>query len=310
MSAIELFRDHKAAIPAHLQQKDLSPLTKSLMGGAGNGSKRISIKGSVFRMIVGGREIAKNEDRAMDVVIVAAAEKNSRSYYEGVFQEGSMTLPDCWSSDGLKPDAKAASPQHKNCIDCPMNRAGSGQGTSRACRYNRRLAVVLANDIENSDVYQLVLPAQSIFGKGENGKMPLQAYAELLGGNGLVVESVVTEMRFDTSSATPKLTFRAVRPLNATEYEIAVEKGTSAEAKSAITFNPAQIDRGEAGAKAVAPKAEEAAPLFRDAPAPKAKRAVEEEPAEEVPAPVVREKKQAAAPKDLEGVLSDWGDDE
>ena len=316
MSDLELFRDKSAVIPAHLQKGPLDALTKSLMGSSE--TKRISIRGNIFRMIVGGQEVAKNEDRAMDMVIIRAAEHTSRSYYAGTFVEGSNALPDCWSTDGNKPDPQVKSPQFSNCANCPMNAAGSGQGTSKACRYSRRLAVLLGNDIENSDVYQLVLPAQSIFGKGDNGKMPLGQYAKFIGGHGLSVSSVVTEMRFDTSSATPKLTFRAVRPLNVEEMAIAIEKGNSEEAVNAVTYNPAQIDRGAAAAPQAEP-AKQDPELFRDLPSRGAKPAAEEKAVEPEPTkaaepeePKVRESKKAAPaePEDLESVLDAWGDDD
>jgi hypothetical protein len=151
------------------------------------------------------------------------------------------------------------------------------------------LAVTLENDLKG-DVYQLTLPAQSIFGNVENGKMPLQAYAKFLGSHGLPITAVVTEMRFDTASATPKLTFKAVRPLEADEMMVAQEKGQSAEAKSAIANTPATLD----GAK---PKAE--APKVA---APK----VEAEEVQEAPEPTKRAKK--AAPKDVNEILDDWAE--
>lgn len=304
MSEVTIFRDKNAVLPT-ARRPQLDDMTKNLMGGGSN-NKRISIRGGIFRMIVDGQEVAKNEDRHMDVVLVAAAPKTSRTYYAGTYQEGNVTLPDCWSNDGDRPDPRSTKPQASACATCPMNVAGSGQGTSKACRFSHRLAVLLGNSIETSDVYQLVLPAQSIFGKGENGKMPLMQYAKFLGGNGLTMNSVVTEMRFDTTSATPKLTFRAVRPLdNDGEFPIAVERGQSAEALAAISFNPAQMDR--AAAPAAAPAA-----VFRDAPAKEAApKVVEETAAEVVDEPVVREKKSAGGePKGLEDVLAAWGDDD
>lgn len=306
---IALFRDKNATLPAHLT-RGIDELTKSLMGGGATG-KRISILGGVWRLIVGGEEIAKVEDRSIDVVIVNAAAKNSRTYYKGTYSEETKgQLPDCWSNDGIKPDAKADSPQASACATCPMNVAGSGQGTSRACRFSRRIAVVMANDVHNSEVYQLVLPAQSIFGKAEGGKMPLEAYAKFIGGHGLSISSVVTELKFDTASATPKIIFRAVRPLTEEEMEVAVEKGQSQDAVQAITYNPAQTDRtGGAPAAKPAVKAEEPA-VFRDAPAPKVQPKAKVEASEEAEEPVVRAKAKAEPAKDLEDVLSAWGDDD
>jgi hypothetical protein len=301
MSELTLFRNAKAVIPAHLRQ-GTDEMTRRLAGG-GSGNKRISIRGNVFRMFVDGKEVAKSEERSMDIVIVNAAENVSRQYYEGVYKEGEAKAPDCWSADGIKPDPKAANVQSTACATCPMNIKGSGQGDSRACRYQQRLAVVMANNIENSDVYQLILPAQSLFGKGTGDKMPLQQYAKFLNGHGLGVRSVITEIRFDTNSATPKLTFRAVEPLDEDQFAIVVEKAESEDAINAITMSAAQMD----GAKPAAPKLAAPAP----APAPVVKPVLEEE--EDAPAPVVREKKSAvpAAPaNDLNSVLDAWGDDD
>jgi hypothetical protein len=283
MSELTLFSSGNT-LPAHLRNLELDATTKALMGSGGGGSgKRISIRGGVFRMIVDGKEIAQNEDRAMNVVIVAANAHVSRSYYEGTYEEGKNIAPTCWSNDGITPDSKVSEPQAGKCASCPQNIAGSAeQGKGRACRYSQRLAVTLENDLQG-DVYQLTLPAQSIFGKAENGKMPLQAYAQFLGGHGLPVTSVVTEMRFDTASATPKLTFKAVRPLEVDELATAQTKGESAEAKTAIANNPAMLD----GAKS-APKAE-----------PKAEAVAE-------PEPTKRTKK--AAPKDVSEILDDWAE--
>lgn len=288
MSEMTLFSKGGNALPAHLRNLDLDETTKSLMGG-GAGGKRISIRGGVFRMMVDGKEVAQNEDRAMNVVVVAANANVSRSYYEGTYQEGQSTAPTCWSNDGITPDSKVESPQADKCASCPQNIKGSGQGDSRACRFSQRIAVVLENDILG-DVYQVTLPAQSIFGAAENGKMPLQAYAKFLGSHGLPITAVVTEMRFDTASATPRLTFKAVRPLEADELQHAQEKGKSPEAKSAIAATVAMIDGTKPKAAAVE--------------APKPKNVEVEEVAEAEP--TKRQKK--AAPKDVADILDDWAE--
>ena len=73
MSELTLFSKGGNTLPAHLRNLQLDATTKSLMGGSSGGaSKRISIRGGVFRMLVDGKEIAQNEDRAMNIVIVAA----------------------------------------------------------------------------------------------------------------------------------------------------------------------------------------------------------------------------------------------
>jgi hypothetical protein len=295
MSEMTLFSKGGNILPAHLKNLQLDATTKALMGGSGNGGgKRISIRGNVFRMMVDGKEIAQNEDRAMNIIIAAANANVSRTFYAGTYQEGQAMAPTCWSNDGVTPDIKSEQPQASKCASCQQNIKGSGQGDSRACRFSQRLAVLLENDIRG-DIYQLTLPAQSIFGAAENGKMPLQSYAKFLGSHGLPVTAVVTEMRFDTASATPRLTFKAVRPLNEEELAQTQEKGQSTEAKLAIAATAAQMD-GATKAEFIRPAVE----------APKAEPKVEAE-AVETAEPTKRAKK--AAPKDVADILDDWAEE-
>ena len=230
-------------LPDYLRHVELDSTTKALMGNThGGGIKRISIRGGVWRMMVNGKEVAKNEDRAMNVVIAAAAPKVSRTYYAGTYVEGGeASAPDCWSADGIAPDVKSSNRQSTRCVDCPMNMAASGTGNSRACRFSQRIAVVLANDIDG-DVYQLTLPAGSIFGDGDSGKYPLQAYGRMLGSKGIPVTAVATEMRFDTASATPKLTFKPVRILDSAEHAVVIRQGETEAARRAVTMTVAEAD--------------------------------------------------------------------
>ena len=66
-------------------------------GGGGQGSKRISIKGGVFRKMVGGKEVGSIEDRHMNIIFVKMAHTPSRQFYEGTYEEGKVVSPACWS---------------------------------------------------------------------------------------------------------------------------------------------------------------------------------------------------------------------
>lgn len=240
MSEMTLF---KGGLPAYLKGTD--DATNALAGtsdGGGLGARRISIKGGVFREFIGGKEYRVSEERSMNVVIVKAASKVSRIYYSGSYVEGETVSPTCWSSDSQRPDEKVKTPQSATCLTCPKNIKGSGQGESRACRYQQRLAVVLDSEVDKEEVYQLVLPPTSVFGDGEKGKLPLQAYARHLKNHGTPITGVVTEMRFDTASPTPKLVFKPVRPVSEEEYHIIQELKNSPEAISAVTLTVAQTD--------------------------------------------------------------------
>ena len=212
---------------------------------------------------------------------------------------------------------------------------GSGQGETRACRFSQRVAVLLDGDIEKKEVYQLQLPATSVFGDGKDGKMGLQAYGKFLAANNVHAISVVTRMKFDVASEQPKLSFNAVRPLDQEELDIAIEMRDSDEAKTAITMSVGAFDGEKKAAAPAAPAKKKAAPVVEedDEPAPKPKKkaapVVEEEDDEPAPkpkkkaAPVVEEDDEddepvvrstkKAAPKeeptsDLDDLLGEWDD--
>lgn len=311
MSDLTLFQSGNA-LPAHLRRGELSSLTKSLMGGGS--SKRISIDNNVFTMLVGGKSVAVNEDRAMNIIIVRASDNNARTFYGSQYEKGVKGRPLCWSDDSTKPHANVKNPQHKTCTGCPQDIKGSGQGDSKACRYSRRLAVLLASDIQG-DIYAMNINASSLFAQGEGRKMGLQQYARFLGGHGIEVNAVVTEMRFDTS-ANMKLVFSAVRPLEEHEWESVKARMDEPAAVEAVTMTVAEIDgTPETPAPAapveqpvfVQPKAAAPAPAKAEFKVEKPKKAAEPV-AEVVEEPVVRETK-PAAPMSVKSILSDWGDD-
>ena len=276
-----------AVRPAFATKGVISEAAKALAGGGASG-KRLSIKGCVFRLFVDGKEVTSIDERYLDVVIVNAAPKVTRVFYAGQFVEGQASAPACWSPDGDKPDAGIRQPQSLNCASCPKNQKGSGQGDSKACRYNQQVAVVLANDMEG-DVMQLSLPAASIFGKAEGENRPLQDYVRYMLAQGVDVTQLVTRLKFDTAVATPKLFFKPMRWLTEDEFEICQAQGKTPDAIRAITMTVSQMD-GVPPAPAAAAPAPFVAPA--PAPAPAAPTADEEPPA---PAPKTR-KPRAAAP--------------
>lgn len=257
MSNITLF--NSGAVPAHIANRELSKATLAL-ASSGPSVKRISIEGGVWRMMVAGKEVAKNTDRAMNVVVVSTAPANSRIYYDPSvpYVRGQAAVPACSSNDGVRPNVGTKNPQASTCASCPQNIAGSGNGGSRACRYQRRLAVVLEGDM-SGDVYQLILPATSIFGRGNGTQdLPLEAYARMLHGNKVGVDSVVTKMEFDTNSSTPKIVFSPSRFLTEDEQVVIDQQAETPEADQAIGLNAFQADTGTPAIAAPAPEAKPA----------------------------------------------------
>ena len=285
----------QAQVPDYIKSAELDDLTKAL-GGAG-GVRRISLRGKKFRMVVNGEEITKSNSDRLNIVVVNGTKYVSRKYYAGAYQPGESLPPDCWSNDGQVPDASIEAPQHSNCQECPMNIKGSGQGDSRACRFEKRLAVVLADDISGS-IYQLALPSKSYFGRSDDNKaMPFEQYAKYIAHQGYNINQIVTEMRMDDDSDTAKVTFRPLSFLTKEQWEASKRQGNSPEAKSAVLMTPYQADNKGA------PKLAAPAPVKAEA-----------EETEEIAEPVKRQTKKAAAEpapkKDLASIMNDWAVDD
>ena len=235
--------------------------TRAVAGGSGNASKRISIKGGVFRKMAGGKEIGSIEDRHMNVIFVKMAHAPSRTYYTGAYKEGEKVAPVCWSTDSKAPDIEVKNPQASACDKCQWSVKGSGQGGSgSACRISWRTAVVLPQD-PGGDIMQLVLPATSCFGKEEAGKWPFRPYVQMLANNNISAGRVVTKMQFDTKSPVPKLLFSPVGVVPEDDAKIVQRQKEAKAAENAVKLTVYQQDEGEEALPA-APVADE--PVVRE----------------------------------------------
>jgi len=289
MSEIALFKQN---IPAYLKNAELDEVTKALVKG-GSKTKRIALGNNKFVLKIGGEEISKSATNKLEVVVVNAAPDVSRTFYASAYDpDGEATPPDCWSPNGRVPDVSITSPQHSNCDSCPKNIEGSGQGKTKACRFSRRIAVVLANDI-GGDIYQMELKSKSFFyskkDPGDLGHMPFDQYANYVGSQGFSLSNLVTEMRFDEDATVGKLFFRPTKFLEEDESIIAKQQQQSPVAKNAVTITIAQTD-------GVAKKA-------LPAPTPKA-----EAEAETIAEPKKKEEKKAepTPKKDIANILGKW----
>jgi len=288
MGAVTTFNEN---LPAHLRNVKLDDFTKAFSTSGGS-VKRITMRGRVFRLVDGGKEIAKNTDPSMEVVIVNGSRTVQKSYYGAEYNPDETSIPNCWSSDGERPDADVADPQHSRCKDCPQAIKGSGGSGRAACRYSMRLAVVLKTN-PTGDIYQLILPQKSLFGQGDLEHMPFLQYAKYVAGSGYNLNMLVTRMTFDTDSDFPKLFFAQSEFLDKDTYDICIEQGESQIAINAGKLNfSAKKSDAPALPKLVAPPNSAAAEL-----AAPTKRA--EKPKEAPPKPKAG----------LAAMVDDWGDD-
>jgi hypothetical protein len=324
MSTLDIFKGN-ALVNGDLF-KSLMETTRRMAGGGGGG-RRISIRGSKFRLMEGGNQVSVSKSDTMNLVVLDAAPV-ARTYYEGAYDPDSPSAPTCWSADTVapSPDVPEEHRQSARCTDCPMNVKGSGQGETRACRFSQRLAVALDGELDK--VYQLQLPATSLFGEPNGKLMGLQAYMKFLAAHNTPAIAVMTEAAFDEDATAPKLYFRPVRALDEEELPTVLEARDSEETKQAITMTVYQADAGAApadGAAAAKPKAK--APVVEgdeeEAPKPARKpRAVkpkapvveedDEEDEEDVGEVKVEKARKEPAPtptsNKLADLLSEWDD--
>lgn len=290
MSNISIFQQQNSVAT----NREVSELSKALADSGGGTTRRITMSKGVFRRIVNGKEAGKVKDGFLNVIIINALPKVSRQFYATAFDpDAAPTLPDCWSNLGDVPDPKAANAQSTSCATCPQNIDGSGtNGKGRACRFNRRIAVVLENDM-SGDIYQFNIPAKSLFGKGVGNTHPFESYTKFLPANGESIDRIVTQIAFDENETADVLKFTPVRHLTDEEIDVVEAAQSTQESKRVIQLTVAQQD----GVVKLPPAA--------------AKAPVEVE--EEVDEPVVKRTKKAevppAAPKaKLADVVNAWSD--
>jgi hypothetical protein len=240
MSNISIFQQQNSVATT----REVSELSKSLADSGGGGTtRRITMSKGVFRRIVNGKEAGKVKDGHLNVIIINALPKVSRQFYATAFDpDAPPTLPDCWSNLGDVPDPKAANAQAASCATCPQNIDGSGtNGKGRACRFQRRIAVLLENDM-SGDIYQFNIPAKSLFGKGVGNTHPFESYTKFLPANGESIDRIITQISFDENETADVLKFTPVRHLTDEEIDIVEAAQATQESKRVIQLTVAQQD--------------------------------------------------------------------
>ena len=269
-----------------------------------SGVKRIVPKNGIFRKVVGGEEMGKVKG-ALNAVIVNASPHVGRIFYLKQWSpDTEPTSPDCFSNDGQAPDASSANPQSDRCDSCEQNVKGSGMGNSKACRYSRRIAVVLEEEFGTSlegEVYQMNLASKSLFGESpaDNTHM-FENYTKYLANNGKSLDYVVTQISFNEDNDNQSVLFTPVRFINKGEYNVTSKAGAKPEVQKMVIMTPYQADVSGRKPQLSAPA--------------KAALTIEQSGDEPVDTPVKRESKKTApveptAKKDLSSVVKAWSEE-
>jgi hypothetical protein len=276
-----------------------SALAQKIATSSSSSTRRIqaNINGT-FKKMVNGEQVGNAIRGEFNAIVVGMLTNVSRIFYKEKFDPNKeATLPNCWSNNGDKPEAGASDPQHSNCADCPQNIKGSGETGGKACRYQRRVSLLLEGD-ESGTVYQFNIPAKSLFGKGTGNIHPFESYVKFLVNNNMSPDLVVTNISFDSNAETMELVFSPVREVSDAEYELILAAQERPETEMYTKLTAAQAD-----GVSKAPKLDKPAPVVTRS---------EEPEEEEVTEPVKRTKKKEEAPvadteDPLASIIDEWG---
>jgi hypothetical protein len=229
---------------------DTSSKKDKLSTGITVGYPILRIKGKVWSITRGGNEphVLMRPDgdgprNSIDVVLLAASQSISKVWYEKQYVEGSSEAPDCFSPNGVVPDASSKKKQSNACASCPQNSWGSkitpAGKKAKACQDSKRVAVSPLGDIRNEAFggpMMLRVPAASL---GEFAK-----YGDGLDGQGYRYYAVGTKMSFDPNEAYPKLVFEPIRALEDNEAEAVLELRDSAAVKTLLAEDIGETQEG------------------------------------------------------------------
>jgi hypothetical protein len=302
---VSIFNDQTQVIASNGRRG--SALGQQLASSAKVFTRRIqtSNKG-IFRKIINGEQVGDPIRDSFNAIIVGMLNEVSRVFYEEKYDPNKdATAPNCFSNSGSKPEPDVSDPQHSNCADCPQNIKGSGENGGKACRYQRRIAILLEGDT-SGDVYQFSIPAKSLFGKGSGNVHPFESYFKYLVMNREAPDTVVTTISYDINADGMELLFSPTRQLTDAELDLVEFAQANPETQRYTRITVAQADGVTKLPRKVEAKKEAAKP------APKVTRSEEPDDDEPMPEPVkrtkAREEPEAEAVSDkLASVISEWG---
>ena len=140
----------------------------------------------------------------LPVVVLRAKKDLQKKWYASAYNPNATEFkaPDCFSSDGVRPDASVGTPQCDVCANCPLNAFGSGKDQNgnatkgKACSDSKVLAVF----VPGFGIHEFDIPPGSLKNWG--------LYVKQLTSAGIPVGAVKTLVGFDPTVTTSILIFR------------------------------------------------------------------------------------------------------
>lgn len=198
-------------------------------------------------------------------VILDYAKKRGRAYYEGAYDPAKVSMPKCWSEDGITPDEAVKEKCASKCAECPFAVKGSKvteQGKAVvACSEHRMVVVVPAANLTFQPLRMKLAITSDWDGQSkdheEAGWFAFKNYTDMLRARQVKhTAQLVTKFKFDPNVAYPKVLFSPDRYLNQTELETVKDVVKSAAVTDLLSggWTPNGID----GTKKVTAPPEEA----------------------------------------------------
>lgn len=140
----------------------------------------------------------------LPVVVLRAKKDLQKKWYASAYNPNATEFkaPDCFSTDGVRPDASVGTPQCDVCANCPLNAFGSGKDQNgnatkgKACSDSKILAVF----VPGFGIHEFDIPPGSLKNWG--------LYVKQLTSAGIPVGAVKTLVGFDPTVTTSILIFR------------------------------------------------------------------------------------------------------
>jgi hypothetical protein len=207
--------------PAYLAayQARIAAVNEEFHVDAGKAIGLISIKNGVWSARISGESFpfldGEYPARYIDMAFVRANPNTSKVYYIDPFNEDTPAPPDCASADGITPDAGVPNRQSPTCATCQWNAwrsDPSGSGKGKACKDNKRAAMLPEGDFENEDYNGPVLlriPPASL------SNFAVYQKEQTAAGRSLI--EIMTRMSFDPKASGQVIQFQFVRWLREDE---------------------------------------------------------------------------------------------
>lgn len=279
-----------------------------LSGGISAGFAVISYRGGKWRIKHRGEEhLLMRPDgdpmTSIELVLVKASSHLSKIFYKDGYKDGAAEAPDCFSNNGITPDAGCKNKQAASCAVCPMDVWGSritpSGGRGKFCSDSRRVAVVPLNSLHNEKFggpMLLRVPAASL--------TALSDYGNYMDSLGFPYEAIGTRISFDPAATYPKMVFKEIRALKADEAELIAGLQNDPRVVRILSESNEHIEQPVA-----APNFDAPTPEVKAEPAPVAKREYKKK-ATPAPAPVATPEPVAAAEPEVDAPTGTSFDDE